>query len=430
MIIRLILAALTALFAVTGCSDKPKPESILTVNDFPVTRTQFNALNDTAAFNNLNAVERETRAREFATHWLAYAKAREAKLDESPEYLSRLASFENEFVVSRVFKEIVIPEAVTDSALKYIWTKRKTKRQVTEILVSHSLSMGPEGNRSPAAARVRVRQIYNRLKNNELTVPQAISIYSELPMFKMRNGNLGEVTYGSMPKPFCDAVWAAGVNDFLVIVEDKFGIHITFPGATLRGQKAKTFEEDRPELEKRIRNGDFGILEDGLNQFSKKILILNEAALDSERIHAVWLKVNKRYSPKHQTPVKFSTVALVFANDTVAVVKGRALTLAEIGRLTDQMIYLKDMEVSNGYTLMIAIRDVLNRYYIHQWALESGRIDLGNLENLKSRKSFEILNDLYIAAVFKKEPTLTRAAVYNRLGVGMTLTISPELLAK
>ena len=128
----------------------------------------------------------------------------------------------------------------------------KEARQASHILIT------AEGNAdSKKKAKAKADEIYAQVKKNPKDFAALAKQYSQDPGSAANGGDLGFFERGSMVKAFDDAVFTMKSGDISQPVETEFGYHI-IRLSNVRGGKAKSFEEARPEIEADLKKQQAG----------------------------------------------------------------------------------------------------------------------------------------------------------------------------
>ncbi|MGA0023819.1 MAG: SurA N-terminal domain-containing protein [Burkholderiales bacterium] len=125
----------------------------------------------------------------------------------------------------------------------------KESRQASHILITPDAGGGAEAKQK---AKAKAETLYAQLKKNPKEFAALAKQHSQDPGSAAKGGDLGFFERGAMVKPFDDAVFSMKPGDIAPPVESEFGYHVIRLDA-VRGGKAKTFEEARPEIEAELK---------------------------------------------------------------------------------------------------------------------------------------------------------------------------------
>ncbi|MGE0559976.1 MAG: SurA N-terminal domain-containing protein [Burkholderiales bacterium] len=130
----------------------------------------------------------------------------------------------------------------------------KESRQASHILITPDAGGGAEAKQK---AKAKAEMLYAQLKKNPKEFAALAKQHSQDPGSAAKGGDLGFFERGAMVKPFDDAVFSMKPGDIAPPVESEFGYHVIRLTA-VRGGKAKTFEEARPEIEAELKKQSAG----------------------------------------------------------------------------------------------------------------------------------------------------------------------------
>ncbi len=90
----------------------------------------------------------------------------------------------------------------------------------------NNFSYSPHQDRSKKEAYAIANKILERIKSENITFDEAVSIYVEHPSIKIKNGVIGPYPYGKLPKEFSDVIWKSNPGDIIGPIGTKFGYHV------------------------------------------------------------------------------------------------------------------------------------------------------------------------------------------------------------
>ncbi len=417
---RIILILLLFIYS---CSDRGEEIAFSIDNKTVTTAALFDDLDSASFFNQSNQVRRQ-RLRDYAAKTIMVDLATTMGLDTVKQVVNGIRKKQNDYISNLVFKRYITPSATSDSLVGSVLQKLKVKRGVHEVLISHALSLGPNKKQSPVEARAKAYRVYRRLSAGKLTFEEAISIYAELPFLKMRKGNLGNLAYGEMPKNYCDVIWQSEPGLILPPIETKFGFHIVQTGGYLDANKSFTMEEVKNEIGK----GKFDIFENALALFPGPILNHYGVHIDTTALFNYWKIVEEKYSPNVKNRILFMDIIQNTNYDHLFSVKGEQYGTQRLIRMANGIPHIPESEIAIGYSFFKAIVDVLNRYYIEKWMLETDQVQQTDLDSIKKAAMREELVKAYYNREKEKDPAITIDILKNRILFNKELTIAPGLL--
>ncbi|HTC34791.1 MAG TPA: peptidylprolyl isomerase [Bryobacteraceae bacterium] len=240
----------------------PAPQSnvapdavVLTIGERKITRAEFDRLLAAVAPNAATPAEKKKIAERFGELETFAAEARKRKLDDDPE-IKEIISIQVDNVLAGTLNKKVSDETqLTDLDIRAYYNSHKDEFE--EAQGSHIL-IRFKGSRVP-------------LKPNEkdLTEPEALAKAQEIRAkivaggdfaalakaesddtgSASQGGDLKTFKHGQMVKPFDEAAFALPVGQVSEPVRTDFGYHII----KITSRTSKTFEEAKPEIEKKIK---------------------------------------------------------------------------------------------------------------------------------------------------------------------------------
>jgi parvulin-like peptidyl-prolyl isomerase len=228
---------------------------VLTIGERKITRAEFDRLLAAVAPNAATPAEKKKIAERFGELETFAAEARKRKLDDDPE-IKEIISIQVDNVLAGTLNKKVSDETqLTDLDIRAYYNSHKDEFE--EAQGSHIL-IRFKGSRVP-------------LKPNEkdLTEPEALAKAQEIRAkivaggdfaalakaesddtgSASQGGDLKTFKHGQMVKPFDEAAFALPVGQVSEPVRTDFGYHII----KITSRTSKTFEEAKPEIEKKIK---------------------------------------------------------------------------------------------------------------------------------------------------------------------------------
>ncbi len=239
-------------------SDVAPDAVVLTIGARKITRAQFEQLLAALAQNGRAAVtpaDKRKVAEQYGELETFAQEARSRKLDESPATKEMISIQADNVLASTLAKKVADETQLTDLDLRAYYNSHKDEFE--EAQGSHIL-IRFKGSRVP-------------LKPNEkdLTEPEALAKAQEIRAkivggadfatlakaesddtgSAAKGGELGTVRHGQMVPPFDKAAFSLPIGEVSEPIRTDFGYHVI----KITSRTAKTFEEAKPEIEKKIK---------------------------------------------------------------------------------------------------------------------------------------------------------------------------------
>jgi peptidyl-prolyl cis-trans isomerase C len=236
----------------------PPDKIILTVGDLTITAQQFDEITDGMQDQYKNFFKGPGR-KQFADQLVKILslaqEGKRRKLDEQPAFKAQLA-YQNEqalanFTYLAITKDIKIDEAAIHA---YYDAHKADYEQLhaRHILIRMHGSAVPvkpgEKDLTDEEALAKAQDIEKRLKAGE-DFGKLAGEDSDDAQSAIKGGDLGTFPHGHMVPSFDDAAFRLAPGQVSDPVKSQFGYHII----KLESKETKSFEEAKPEIEKKLR---------------------------------------------------------------------------------------------------------------------------------------------------------------------------------
>ncbi len=177
-------------------------------------------------------------------------EGKKRKLDETPAYKVE-AEFQLEnFLASKVFADISAQTKVSDADLQKFYDAHKTEYEqvhARHILIHTKPLSAGQKEQTDAEALAKVQELRKKIVDGADFAAVA-SQESDDAGSKVKGGDLGTFKRGQMVPQFEQAAFTLKVGELSDPVKTQYGYHLI----KVESREAKTFEEAKPELEKRV----------------------------------------------------------------------------------------------------------------------------------------------------------------------------------
>ena len=253
--------------AVTMSMENPAPKTmpvvppdrvVVTVGDLTITAAQFDQIID-ALPEQYRAVARGSGRKQFADNVVRIEvlaqEGKRRKLDESSAYRTQ-STFEDANILANMTYEDIGKNAKLDEAdvRKYFEAHKTEFEQVRarHILIRVQGSPAPvrpgQKDLTEAEALAKAQDLRKRIQAGE-DFAQLARQESDDTGSGAKGGDLGSFRHGQMVPSFEEAAFAMQPGDLSEPVKTPFGYHVI----KVEAKESKSFEEVRPELERRMR---------------------------------------------------------------------------------------------------------------------------------------------------------------------------------
>jgi parvulin-like peptidyl-prolyl isomerase len=236
----------------------PADRVVVAVGDVTITAAQFDQIID-ALPEQYRSVARGSGRKQFADNLVRIAvlaqEGKRRKLDESSTYRTQ-SMFENANILANMTYEEIAKSVNVDEAdaRKYFEAHKAEFEQVRarHILIrvqGSAVAVRPgEKDLTEAEALAKAQDLRKRIQAGE-DFAQLARQESDDTGTGANGGDLGFFRHGQMVPSFEQAAFALQPGDLSEPVKSPFGYHVI----KVEAKESKSFEEVRPEVERRIR---------------------------------------------------------------------------------------------------------------------------------------------------------------------------------
>jgi peptidyl-prolyl cis-trans isomerase C len=226
---------------------------VITVGDQKITAGQLDLIIDSLP-EQYRVTARGSGRREFGQNLarilVLAQEGKRRKLDDTPDYKVQ-ADFQLEnFLAGRTFSDLNTHIKVGDAELQKFYADHKSDYEqvhARHILIHTApLSAGMK-EQSDADALAKVQALRKKIADGADFAAVA-SQESEDAGSKVKGGDLGSFKRGQMVPQFDQAAFTLKVGELSEPIKTQYGYHLI----KVESRDAKTFEEVKPELEKRV----------------------------------------------------------------------------------------------------------------------------------------------------------------------------------
>jgi len=240
-----------------GAISVPFDKVVLTVGDETMTVGQYNQLVD-ALPEQYQTAARGAGKRQIVEQLISLKamaqEARRRKLDQDPGYKAQVAFQAENILANVLFRDMSANLKIEDADVQKYYDAHKAEyERVTarHILIRVKGSAAPAGGKKELTdeeALEKVKALRARIVAGEdfATIAKA---ESDDTGSGANGGSLNSFSHGQMVPPFEKAAFALPVGQVSEPVKSQFGYHLIL----VEKHEAKTLDEVRPEIEKKLR---------------------------------------------------------------------------------------------------------------------------------------------------------------------------------
>lgn len=399
-------------------------ETVLTIDGYTIDSNQFFSSIDRSSFKKLNSGSQRARIVKFAKEWIAANEATQLGHTLSISDTNRLLSKKNNYIFDTVFNNYLIPLVINDTnIINTISNAIKTNHDVSEIIVYHSLSKGNYVKRTPDEARKIAQIIINRIQSKNINFEEAVSIYSTIPSNKLRNGNLGLMSYGRLPKNYSDKIWNKPEGTIIGPIKTEYGYHVVKLGSS----EGNNNPLDKDHIKNNIKRGKYGVLNEQMDKFSLMLRSKYNARLDTMSIIDLWRKIEVEKNYKRQP---FSKLNNINFKRPIGYLNNMQLDLDWFidNSFQHANIHASTNRLSHG--LLLNFASILDRTLINLWVIDSKIISEEDLNYKINAIRQNFLMKRYLSIKKKMEPSLSEETILNQVALSHEIKINENHLNK
>jgi heme oxygenase len=335
----------------------------------------------------------------------------------------------HDLIIQEIEKYVIDNLHFSDSTLKFVGDALNVDVFVKTLTVAHKFSFGQGNERTKEEAYNRAKTIYNRIFSGELTYEEALSIYGESPVSKIKGNEMGQIYFGLMPKNFNNAVWSSTEGKLLEPLESSMGFHVIIVDRKIPkfGKDKKEF--DRDELKKELEKGKYGYQEESFSIFvdtlyQKYIVLLNQVEL-----YNVWDFVQEIEGVRSMSGIPVNKLREVDYNNVIGRIGGKEITLDWIVNEANNFSFYKNVSINSGFSFNKFISDVIARHLLVQW-YEDNKILFSGFEKTIRQKSVNKIYKHFLNKTLEHNPDLTKDIIINRFMLENGIVINSGLFTE
>jgi len=420
-IYRIITPLLFLLFL--SCLDKSLPPVVAVVDGNPLRSNEFFSTINRNEFFKLKYSIRREKIMDFVYIYLAEKEARKNKIILPIDEINLLKTKKNQLCIDLLARQVIKPKLLEVHVTNKIMESLKTERFVSEIVVFHKFSFGHVEERSPLEARKLSQIIMNRLQSKNITFNEAVSIYTSLPVLKIKNGVVGFLPYGSYPINYCDAIWNAPEDTIIGPIETDYGYHIVQLGEIKQLKNSFTIDE----VNQAILNGKYGVFSNKMEDFASDLRKKHNCTIDTVAVIDLYNKLELISTHKKMI---FNDLSKVIYNKPIGSCNNEELSLAWFIQKANQHGQINSASIHAPIALLKNLTDILNRHLSVQWVMENNNINKLHIYQKVHFIESEMLKEAYIKSELEKSPELIESNIFNRLLLDHEVLIREDFLNK
>ncbi len=369
---------------------------------------------DRAAFNALTPEKKRAFVRRYAVYKILTTKPKR-ELEEIRLFIEDEKNrLKHDFIVQKVEKYIANNLTVTDSVLDFVENAINTDIYVEAITVTYKFSLGKAFDRTKEEAYKRAKIIYNRLFSGDLSYREALSIYSESSPSKIKGNEMGQLSFGLMPKNFNDVVWTSPEGKLQAPLETPIGFHVVIVEVRIPKTGKNKTKIDQVELKKELMKGKYGYQEENFSNFFESLYQIYNVSLNQVELYKTWDSVREIEGVNSISGIPVTTLKEINPNIVLGKIGTKEITLGWFVNRTNDFSFYENVSINSGFSFNKFISDVLARHLIVRWYNDNKKLFPG-VEIAIKQKSVNKIYSLYLDKKLEQNTDLTKEIILNRL---------------
>jgi hypothetical protein len=421
---QLILIIIFSLFAACTGSDV----IVATIQSEKIHLSEIYQSIDETAFRALTPSQKTAFVRKYAIqkHLSANPQNELAKIGFFvKEEKNRLR---HDLIVEKVEKYLANKLDISDSTLEFISNALNTDIYVKGLTVTHRFSFGKAQDRTKTAALKKAEKIYMRLQSGELTFEEAMSIYGESQVSKIKGNEMGQIYFGLMSKNFNDVVWTAHQGKLLEPLESPMGYHIVIVDHKIPKMKEKRIEIDRNKLKEEVQKGKYGYREENFTKFLDTLYLKYDASLNQAELYNVWDSIQKMEGVNSMSGIPVSMLTEV-DNKVIGRIGGKEITLDWLVNETNNYSFYANVSINNGFSFNKLINDIFARHLLVQWYADN-KDHFPEFDITIKRKTVNKIYRSFLEKMEELQPDISRDVILNRFMLKHGIVVNSALFAE
>ena len=421
---QLILIIIFSLFAACTGSDV----IVATIQSEKIHLSEIYQSIDETAFRALTPSQKTAFVRKYAIqkHLSANPQNELAKIGFFvKEEKNRLR---HDLIVEKVEKYLANKLDISDSTLEFISNALNTDIYVKGLTVTHRFSFGKAQDRTKTAALKKAEKIYMRLQSGELTFEEAMSIYGESQVSKIKGNEMGQIYFGLMSKNFNDVVWTAHQGKLLEPLESPMGYHIVIVDHKIPKMKEKRIEIDRNKLKEEVQKGKYGYREENFTKFLDTLYLKYDASLNQAELYNVWDSIQKMDGVNSMSGIPVSMLTEV-DNKVIGKIGGKEITLDWLVNETNNYSFYANVSINNGFSFNKLINDIFARHLLVQWYADN-KDHFPEFDITIKNKTVNKIYRSFLEKMEELQPDISRDVILNRFMLKHGIVVNSALFAE
>jgi len=381
---------------------------VLVIDGEKISKSEFYHWTDSSSYVRADDLQRETILNEFAGKYLLYKEAKIKKINQEKNFSRHISIIHNDRIIKFVMDHYIVPPLLSDSIVHKIKNDTERRVHIREICIKHKFSAVKPIDRNFQDAEKIANLIKHRISRENINFDEAISIYTDDQNMEFRKGSIGKISYGDISKEYSDSVWANSINTIVGPLETKYGFHIIEVG------KSDIVKSRKRNIVQEIKKGKYRLLENRMDHFSEELFFQYNVKLDTNAIEQLWREITKNYNVVKRA-ISLTELSTIPFGTPLAYIDNEPLQLEWFVEKYSTQSGITASRIKIPYSLLVTLKDIINRYLIEKWIWNTTKIDTRELRTRLTLDYKKQLYQYYIHQLMEKTPELTESIILNRI---------------
>lgn len=384
---------------------------------------------DKAAFNVLSPAKKTAFVRKYAVLKYLSSFDKQYLTDMDFNVDEEKNKFKHDLIIQEVEKYLFNDLHFLDSTLEFISDALNVDVFVKTLTVTHKFSFGKASERTRDEAYKRANMIYNRIFSKDLSFEEAMSIYGELDVSKIKGNDMGQISFGFMPKLFNDLVWTSPQGKLIGPIETPIGYHVVIVDHKIPKSGNDKIEFDPEKIRNDLKQGRYDYKAEHFKHFIDELYKTYAVSIDQQSLYKAWDAVRKIDGIKTMLGIAVDQMAKANFGSSLGSVDHENITLNWVIKISGIFNFYNTATINSGFSFEKIINDVIGRYLFLKWYEDNTNLFPGVDLTIKQKT----VNKIYAMFLDRKQelnPDLTRDIILNRFMLKHGIMVNSALFAE
>ena len=337
--------------------------------------------------------------------------------------------FEHDLIIQEVEKYLFNDFHFSDSTLEFVGDALNVDVYVKALTVSHKFSFGQANERTRDEAYKRANMIYNRIFSEDLSFEEAMSIYGELDVSKIKGNDMGQISFGFMPKLFNDLVWTSPSGKLIGPVETPIGYHVVIVDRKIPKFGNDKIEFDPEKIMNDLKLGRYNYQAENFQHFIDELYKTYAVSIDQQSLYKAWDTVRKIDGVNTMSGIAVDQMVKANFGSLLGSVGHEKITLNWVIQISGIFNFYNTATINSGFSFEKIINDVIARYLLLKWYEDNTNLFSG-VDLIIKQKTVNKIYAMFLDRKQELTPDLTRDVIMNRIMLENEIVINSTLFTE